>query len=66
MLADSSLRGSTQYLTQKNEKAHDPTVVGIWELLWKSWGKVALKGIETPQEDQQSQLTCTLILNYQP
>ena len=38
---------------------HSQTLDGGQGLLWKSWGEglKALKGIETTQEEQQSQLT---------
>ena len=34
---------------------------GTWGILWRSWEKdyKAPKGIRTPQEDQQNQLTDT-------
>ena len=58
------LRGSTQQLIQKTvcTENHTQTIYGAWGLLWKSRRKDCrpLKGIDTPQEDQQNQLTWAL------
>ena len=55
------LRGSTQQLTQTNADTHSQTMDGAWILLWENRRKdCGLKGIGTPQEDQQNQLTWTL------
>jgi hypothetical protein len=53
------LRDSTQQLTETVADTHNQTLNGGQGLLWKSWGErlKALKGIGTPQDDQQRQLT---------
>lgn len=69
---DCPLRGSTQQLTEADAETHRQTLNEAWGLLWKELGEglKTLKGVETPQEDQPSQLTWTLggsqRLSHQP
>ena len=52
----------TQQLTQMDAETHSQTLDGAWGLLWKNRRKdwEPQRGMGTPREDQQSQLTWTL------
>ena len=58
MLADRSMFFERiQQLTQTDTHTHSLTVDEALGLLWKEEGLKSPKGIGTPQEDQQSQLS---------
>jgi hypothetical protein len=58
---DCPLRGFIQQVTQTDADTHSQTLDGAWGSYERTGGTTtAPKGIRTPQEDQQSQLTQTL------